>query len=208
MLNPTPLLLLLLPLLTLTTAQPPNPNTSDPPPPETSKTWAEQHLEQEHHINNFDPGAFFTLHDFDSSNTWTRDEVLRFYGLSQPDTINTISEETKSHVWRTILDSMDEDRNGEISMEEFLKFCRGGNTLPDFGLGPGHHGDDEYEYEIHHFEKFHNEDTTEEELTHPEDIEHFRKHDQEHEAEERQIVLDMKPIIEQNIPRKFLVDGV
>ena len=39
-------------------------------------------------------------------------------------------------------------------------------------MGPGHHGDDEYEYEIHHFEKFHNEDTTEEELTHPEDIEH------------------------------------
>ena len=24
-------------------------------------------------------------------------------------------------------------------------------------LGPGHHGDDEYEYEIHHFEKFHGE---------------------------------------------------
>lgn len=24
-------------------------------------------------------------------------------------------------------------------------------------LGPGHHGDDEYEYEIHHFEKFHDE---------------------------------------------------
>ncbi len=23
--------------------------------------------------------------------------------------------------------------------------------------GPGHHGDDEYEYEIHHFEKFHDE---------------------------------------------------
>jgi len=131
MLKPT-LLLLLLPFLTLTTTAQPNHN-SDPPPPK-QQTWAEQHLEQEHHINNFDPGAFFTLHDFDSSGTWTRDEVLRFYGLSQPDTINTVSEETKSHVWRTILDSMDDDRNGEISMEEFLKFCRGGNTLPDFGV--------------------------------------------------------------------------
>lgn len=26
--------------------------------------------------------------------------------------------------------------------------------------GPGHHGDDEYEYEIHHFEKFHDESTS------------------------------------------------
>ena len=24
-------------------------------------------------------------------------------------------------------------------------------------LGPGHHGDDEYEYEIHHFAKYHDE---------------------------------------------------
>lgn len=140
MLKSTPLLLLLLPFLTLTHSTTTTGTTSNPPPPPppspptNHQTWAEKHLEQEHHINNFDPGAFFTLHDFDSSNTWTRDEVLRFYGLSQPDTINTISEDTKSHVWHTILDSMDEDRNGEISMEEFLKFCRGGNSLPDFGV--------------------------------------------------------------------------
>lgn len=38
--------------------------------------------------------------------------------------------------------------------------------------GPGHHGDAEYEYEIHHYEKYHNEDSTEAELNHPEDIEH------------------------------------
>ncbi|CAZ85816.1 unnamed protein product [Tuber melanosporum] len=195
-------LLLLLPLIlahsTTTTAH--QSQTADPP-----KSWAEQHLEQEHHINNFDPGAFFTLHDFDSSGTWTRAEVLRFYGLSQPD--STFSEDTRSHVWRTILDSMDFNHDGEVSREEFQSFCDGGNTLPDFGLGPGHHGDDEYEYEIHHFEQYHNEDTTEDELTHPEDIEHFRKHDQEREAEERQVALEMKPIVEQNIPRKFLVDG-
>lgn len=38
--------------------------------------------------------------------------------------------------------------------------------------GPGHHGDAEYEYEIHHFEKYHNEDSPDSELNHPEDIEH------------------------------------
>lgn len=32
-----------------------------------------------------------------------------------------------------------------------------GKRMRDFGLGPGHHGDDEYEYEIHHFEKYHDE---------------------------------------------------
>jgi len=126
MLKPTLLLLLLLPpFLALTTAHPDH----NPDPP---KTWAELHLEQEHHINNFDPGAFFTLHDFDSSGTWTHDEVLRFYGLSQPD--GTFSEETKSHVWRTILDSIDSDHNDEVSMGEFLSFSNSGNTLPDFGV--------------------------------------------------------------------------
>lgn len=97
-------------------------------------------------------------------------------------------------------------------------------------LGPGHHGDDEYEYEIHHFEKFHDEsklhtffrliflfphlivdivltflllDTREEDLTHPEDIEHFRKHDEMDAAAERQEQLDRMQIVEQNIPQKF-----
>ncbi|MDI1486585.1 MAG: hypothetical protein OHK93_005817 [Ramalina farinacea] len=69
--------------------------------------------------------------------------------------------------------------------------------------GPGHHGDDEYEYEIHHFEKFHDENTREEDLTHPEDIEHFRKHDEMDAAAERQEMLDRMQIVEQNIPQKF-----
>ena len=88
--------------------------------------------------------------------------------------------------------------------------------------GPGHHGDDEYEYEIHHFEKFHDEskhcpqhnyegrdhaneglDTKEEDLIHPEDIEHFRKHDEMDAAAERQAQLDQMKIVEANIPLKF-----
>jgi hypothetical protein len=134
-------------------------------------TWSERHMQEEHHIYNFDSGAFFHLHDFDNSGTWTRDEVLRFYGLEQPD--STASEETKQHVWETVADLINTGRpDGEITMAEFQAFIHAGNTLPDFGLGPGHHGDPEYEYEIHHFEKYHNEDSTEEELNHPEDIEH------------------------------------
>lgn len=32
-----------------------------------------------------------------------------------------------------------------------------------------------YEYELHHFEKYHDENTKEEDLNHPEDIAHFKK---------------------------------
>lgn len=46
-------------------------------------------------------------------------------------------------------------------------------------------------------------DTKEEDLTHPEDIEHFRKHDELEAAAERQEQLDRMPIVEQNIPQKF-----
>lgn len=46
-------------------------------------------------------------------------------------------------------------------------------------------------------------DTREEDLTHPEDIAHFKKHDQEAEAAERQAALDRMPIVEHNIPQKF-----
>lgn len=46
-------------------------------------------------------------------------------------------------------------------------------------------------------------DTKEEDLIHPEDIEHFRKHDEQEAAAEHQEQLDRMPIVEQNIPRKF-----
>lgn len=49
-------------------------------------------------------------------------------------------------------------------------------------------------------------DTREEDLTHPEDIAHFKKHDEEAEAAERQEALDRMPIVEQNIPQKFRRD--
>jgi hypothetical protein len=70
-------------------------------------------------------------------------------------------------------------------------------------LGPGHHGDDEYEYEIHHFEKFHGDDATVEDLIHPEDIAHFAKHDRLDDEADRVAALDSMTIVEANIPNKF-----
>lgn len=78
-----------------------------------------------------------------------------------------------------------------------------GKRLPNFGLGPGHHGDVEYEYEIHHFEKYHGDDTKVEDLNHPEDIEHFRNHDAAEDAEARLEQLERMQIVEANIPQKF-----
>lgn len=106
-----------------------------------------------------------------------------------------------------MLELFDVDRSGSISYAEFTVGEARGLRLPDFGLGPGHHGDDEYEYEIHHFEKYHDENTREEDLTHPEDIAHFKKHEEMEEAQERQELLDRQPIVEANIPAKFRRHG-
>ena len=88
-----------------------------------------------------------------------------------------------------------------------MHLSRQGTRLPDSHMGPGHHGDDEYEYEIHHFEKYHDENTKEEDLIHPEDIAHFAKHDREDEEAERLEQLDNRRVVEENIPGKFRRGG-
>ncbi|MCJ1252204.1 hypothetical protein MMC24_000008 [Lignoscripta atroalba] len=164
--------------------------------------WATKHMAEEHHIENFDPGAFFSLHDFDSSGAWTPDEVRRTYGLDD-DSAKDVSAEKREDVTRDVFKLFDLDHNGAITRDEWMRSVGEGKRLPDFGLGPGHHGDDEYEYEIHHFEKYHDENTREEDLVHPEDIAHFAKHDKEADEADHQEELDRMPIVEQNIPQKF-----
>lgn len=53
------------------------------------------------------------------------------------------------------------------------------------------------------FDRYHDENTKEEDLTHPEDIEHFRRHDELEDAAEAQEKLDRQAIVEHNIPAKF-----
>ncbi|RPA71812.1 hypothetical protein BJ508DRAFT_419764 [Ascobolus immersus RN42] len=172
-------------------------------------SWAEMHMEEEHHVSNFDPGAFFSLHDFDNSGTWTRGEILRTYGLSQPpdqdptDPANKVTAEQKDALVKDIMKRMDYDNDNAITMEEFKHYHEEGGQLPDYGYGPGHHGDDEYEYELHHYERFHGDDTTDEELTHPEDIAHFAKHEREEREAERQEELEKQAVNVGNIPDKF-----
>ena len=81
----------------------------------------------------------------------------------------------------------DPTNTGVITSDNWMRIISEGTRLPDFGFGPGHHGDIEYEYEIHHFEKYHGDDSTVDELNHPEDIEHFAQHEQiEREEAERE----------------------
>ncbi|KAI9721988.1 MAG: hypothetical protein M1812_001947 [Candelaria pacifica] len=171
-------------------------------PMQETTDWATKHMAEEHHIGNFDPGAFFSLHDYDSSGAWTADEILRTYGL-EDESQKDLPKEKRDKVVNDVMKLLDADEDGQVTQAEWMQFNKNGGKLPDFGLGPGHHGDDEYEYEIHHFEKYHDENTREEDLTHPEDIAHFKKHDQEADEEEKQEKLDRMPIVEQNIPQKF-----
>jgi hypothetical protein len=158
---------------------------------------------EEHHIDNFDAGSFFALHDFDASGAWTPDEIRKTYGLEDPSNAH-VTEEQKQEVVREVLALFDPLKTGRVSRSDWVRLSTAGKRLPDLGFGPGHHGDMEYEYEIHHFEKYHGEDAKEEDLTHPEDIEHFRKHDEVEEAQERLEQLERMQVVEANIPQKFL----
>lgn len=166
--------------------------------------WATRHMAEEHHITAFDAGSFFNLHDYDGSNTWTFEDLMKTYGLRDPST-NNIPFHQKEEAINRVIALYDSDKSGTISFAEFTVGDAKGLKLPDLGFGPGHHGDDEYEYEIHHFEKFHGDghEVTEEELNHPEDIEHFRKHEEMERALERQEEMDRQRIVEANIPNKF-----
>jgi hypothetical protein len=54
--------------------------------------------------------------------------------------------------------------------------------------------------------RYHDENTKIEDLIHPEDIEHFKRHDELEEEADRVAALDKMAIVEQNIPWKFRRD--
>lgn len=114
-----------------------------------------------------------------------------------------VPQSRRDEIEQSLLHLLDTNKDGFVTRDEFVAFIEAGNTLPDVGTGPGHHGDDEYEYEIHHWEKYHDENTQIEDLTHPEDIEHFKKHEMLEDEEERLEMLNKMAIVEDNIPSKF-----
>lgn len=165
-------------------------------------TWMEKHMAEEHHIDSWDAGAFFALHDYNSDGDWQGEEIMRTYGLMDPSN-KDMSQDKKLNVLQHLMGLLDTNHDGVVSHDEFTDFISHGGTLPDLGTGPGHHGDDEYEYEIHHWAKYHDENTKLEDLTHPEDIEHFKHHEEMERLAEEQEKLDKVAIVEENIPAKF-----
>lgn len=157
---------------------------------------------EEHHIDGFDAPSFFVLHDYDNSGAWTTDEVRKTYGMDH-ESNDAMTESQKTEAVRRVFDLFDPQNTGFITREDWLTAVAAGTRLPDLGCGPGHHGDIELEYEIHHFEKYHGDDATEEELNHPEDIEHFRQHDELERAQMRLDQLEQMQIVVGNIPSKF-----
>lgn len=70
------------------------------------------------------------------------------------ETAKDVPAEKKQYLINEVMKMLDRDENGTIDRDEWLIFSHEEKrTLPDFGLGPGHHWDMEMEYEIHHWEK-------------------------------------------------------
>lgn len=127
---------------------------------------------------------------------------MRTYGLFD-ESNKGMADKRKEEVRDILLGLLDKDSDSSVSRQEWVDFIKSGKTLPDLNTGPGHHGDDEYEYEIHHWEKYHDDNTKLEDLTHPEDIEHFKKHDEMEDAQDRLEAMQKLSIVEANIPQKF-----
>lgn len=179
-------------------------------------TWQVRHMKLEHGFDDFDALSFFLQHDVDNTKEWDRSDIIRLYGL-QKDTVvgdgagtgsntetKTITEDIREQVYQDVLKLMDTDDNGKVSMQEWRKFLEAGGELPDFGFGTGHHGDYEYEYEVHHWKQYHQDSDPDVKVTHPEDIEHERLYHQFEHHDDGWGDHDASWVRVNKIPSKFL----
>ncbi|CCH46587.1 putative secreted protein [Wickerhamomyces ciferrii] len=195
-------------------------NLKESPP--DGLTWEEWHMKQEHGLDEYDAESFFTLHDSKNKNYLDADDILNAYGLNRDEVVGKgdglgshddsegISKETKDQIVKAILKMMDANTDDKITKEEYLKFANKGGKFPDLGVGVGHHGDFEYEYEVHHWNKYHKDQDPDIKNIHKEDIEHellHHEHEIEHEVDtsvgkwtDEQFEQYIKL---QNIPKKF-----
>ncbi|BFZ58848.1 hypothetical protein PYCC9005_005913 [Savitreella phatthalungensis] len=170
---------------------------------EDSSSWEARHMRNEHHLQSFDNDAFFRIHDLDRSGVWTREDISSLYGAKGgKEQDNDVPMEKVREIEDTILRMMDRDGDDRITRDEFVAFKSLGGMLPDFGYA-GHHEDEETEFDIHHVEIFHSDpnDQDESKWNHPEDIAHFKKHDEQYHGGSHQDPLE-------NIPHKFRKGGL
>jgi methionine aminopeptidase len=87
------------------------------------------------------------------SRFWDSSEILKTYGMTDP-SAKDVTQDQKNKILEDIMRMFDQNGNYIVEREEWTAVMADGKTtLPDFGLGPGHHWDMETEYEIHHWEK-------------------------------------------------------
>ncbi|KAK8861437.1 hypothetical protein IAR55_002256 [Kwoniella newhampshirensis] len=158
-------------------------------------SYAERHMHTEHHIDSFDLESFFKLHDLDMNGFWDGLEIQAVYGLHHHSVKEKIPHQElidgrTQMVVDKVLQKLDTNKDGKISLEEFM--AGGTEGLPSFEgyKDLGHHYDEESEYFLHHEELYHStpETQTDDSYTHAEDIEHFRHHgaiEDEEDARER-----------------------
>lgn len=178
-------------------------------------------MKQEHGLDEYTPGVFFQLHDIKNKGHLDDVDILNAYGLFRDEVVGkgdglgahddseTISKETKDRIVLRVMDLIDPNHDGKITLKEYMSWAENGGEFPDLDVGVGHHGDFEHEYEVHHWNKYHKDQDPEMKIVHKEDVEHellHHEHEIEHELSEgaklteqefeQQIKLD-------NIPSKY-----
>jgi hypothetical protein len=98
--------------------------------------WATLHMASEHRIGNFDPSSFFKLHDFDSDGHWEASEIQRTYGVADGSygLQESVSEQKKQEVVSQVLEMYDFNRDGFVTMLEWMTGIGSGKRLPDMGV--------------------------------------------------------------------------
>ena len=158
-------------------------------------SWEQWHMKEEHNLDNYDDIAFFELHDLDGSGSWGQKEILSMYGLALENVVGDgsgmgdhdhskerVTKIERDRVVSSVLELLDRNKDGRVTLEEWQQFRAEKKNLPDFGYGSGHHLDFEQEYEQHHWNKYHKLNDPEVKIKHKEDVEHDLLH-HEHEME-------------------------
>lgn len=197
-------------------------NTDLKEKPPQGLSWEEWHMKAEHGLDEYDPESFFTLHDSKNKKYLDSNDILNAYGLHRDEVVGkgdglgnhddseSISAETKREIVSKILKLLDSDSDEKVTLDEYLKFAEKGGKFPDLGVGVGHHGDFEHEYEVHHWNKYHKDQDPDIKIIHKEDIEHellHHEHEIEHEVDPNAAKMSDEElesrIILQNIPPKY-----
>ncbi|SJX66296.1 related to SSP120-secretory protein [Sporisorium reilianum f. sp. reilianum] len=171
------------------------------------ESYIQRHMRTEHHINAFNLGSAFALHDLDRNGVLDRSEIEAIYGVHHSESkkhseTHEVHDEKADKIVGAVLRAMDTNGDELITKKEFIDAGPNGLPIfPEYNIGSlGHHYDEESEFFVHHEELYHNtpETQTDDAYNHKEDLEHFAHHDQiEKEEEQRERKAEGLPSIEE-----------